>query len=1047
MPEMPFPHLLLLSASAGSGKTEHLARRYLKFALSSRIPDNDIANLLAVTFTNNAAREMKQRILELLKKLALGLDAELTLEISGFLGSTYPETAGMARKAVDRILLRYSDFNIRTIDSFMQSLLAASTLELGMRPNPRIVLSYADLLNQAVSLLFEEGRELLPDELVARYLTSLNESPGDRFPWDPIEDFTRLLEDLLGREGRSMRKLAFSNRQKEMEAAFSIIERAYLDLGELPLKGTLGEHLKGRDFSWLATHKLTFPVKKTALRGEMKALAAEAEIKWRELEKVALDLAEAFSSTKVAFYGELYEPFKACLERVKKRLSILHISDINTRLAAFLDEERVPEIYFKLGERLSHYLIDEFQDTDPSQWMSLTPLLYEALARDGSLFAVGDLKQAIYQFRRADYRIMRNLKREIEGKPPEGESWLPPSVRDASSVQSLETNFRSGGVLVQYVHRLFRERFPQWAATHDYEDRTELSGFIQEVLPGLEEEGYVRVRLFGESEKGDEMEDSPEEAGEAAVDLEVVEEEEAPEKAALLEILADLFARGCRPGDIAILTARNSEMEKVINWLTEAKIQATATGSLDIRKRRVIAEILELLKFLDSPVDNLAFARFICGKVFLSAAGKILPSLKRQDIWDFIASGHLSGSRGDHLYISFRENSLFAPLWDSLFLELYRTVGYLPLYDLVCLALKKFGVLQNFPAEAGAVLKLLEGIGALEELGKNNLGDFLKSVEEREAESFDVNLPEYLDAVRLLTFHKSKGLGFPVVINLIYGNRGRSPGSLYFRKEKKALAVQSLNKKLFERLLPERPDMALPFLEAHEEELCQQLNLLYVICTRAQRELYNLVVLPKSRGAEWLTLFEEGEFGTRGRFCPASGASKEKPLEAVPDAMQLAEDKFERPWTAKRQAESRLGDFYHDVLRNIKYLPEPSKLFMEELLERTRPGRSIDLSRAGKTLERFLLNPEAAEWFKEREGREILTEAEFVGRDGSLYRVDRVIQDKNQITLIDFKTGQEGSEEHERQIQNYLSLLGPVYPGRPLKAFLAYIEAAQVLEV
>ena len=116
-------------------------------------------------------------------------------------------------------------------------------------------------------------------------------------------------------------------------------------------------------------------------------------------------------------------------------------------------------------------------------------------------------------------------------------------------------------------------------------------------------------------------------------------------------------------------------------------------------------------------------------------------------------------------------------------------------------------------------------------------------------------------------------------------------------------------------------------------------------------------------------------------------------------------------------------------------------------MERTRPGRSIDLSRAGKTLERFFLNPEAAEWFLEREGREILTEAEFVDRDGSLYRLDRVIQDKNQITLIDYKTGQEKSEEHERQIRNYLGLLGPVYPGRPIKAFLAYLEAAQVVEV
>jgi ATP-dependent exoDNAse (exonuclease V) beta subunit len=1043
---MPFPHLLLLSASAGSGKTEHLARRYIKYVLSSSVPDNDMGNILAVTFTNNSAREMKERILELVKKLALGLDPLLSREISGFLGSSPEETASRAGEAVENILLRYTDFNVRTIDSFIQSILSSSALELGMKPNPRLVLRYRELMDNALALLFKEGGP--HENLIAGYLEALNASPGKNFLWDPARDFEEFMEYLLSRESKAMRPLVFQDRREEMEEAFILIREAFrqIEKYKLPLKGNLKKHLEDRDLTWMAESRMQFPVKKGDLKDrDLKQMAALLEARWRDLEPVRLDLVEAYCHSKVAFYGALYGKFKECMEMARRKLSTMHIEDMNSMLAGFLSEERVPEIYFKLGERLCHFLVDEFQDTDPAQWKSLTPLLYESLAKKGSLFLVGDLKQAVYMFRRADYRIMRDLKLEIECREPEEDRWLPPSVRDAAFEQSLDSNFRSGGVIVEYVRELFCERLPRWAEANNFEDRSGLSSFLQECLPGREQEGYVRVMLLGgPGHAGEADGEEPDESGEGGVE-ESEEGGEEPEKARLLEILADLASRGFRPGDIAILTARNSEMEKVVGWLTESNIRSTASGSLDIRKRRVVAEILELLRFLDSPIDDLAFGKFILSRVFLSAAEKIMKPISRSQILDFISSRNIPEGRNDYLYTCFRDNTELGVFWEELFLELFRKVGYLPLYELVCLALRNFSVLDNFPSEAGAVLKFLEMIRSLEEAGKNNLGDFLTEVEEQEAEAFDVSLPEYLDAVHLLTFHKCKGLGFPVVINLIYGNRGRHGRGLYFLREEDQLSAVYLNNALVKRIGNERPELVRPYLESREEELVQDLNLLYVINTRARNELYNLVVLPEKRGAGWLTIFEEGEFGVRTPCFPGTLRPKEAPLVPVLDSFQMPEEKG-APWSFLRQEESRMGDLYHEVLRQIEFLPEDVEPFLKEKLLNTAaaPG---ERERAGKKLKNFFLVPEAAELFREKDGRTILTEAEFVDRQGSLYRVDRVVLDTGAVTLVDYKAGSEMREEHESQIENYLKLLEGIYQGRPVRAFLAYLETARVVEV
>ena len=116
---LKFPHALLISASAGSGKTYTLTQRYVQFLLSEKVPNNDLPNILAVTFTNNAAKEMKARILAWLKELALDKDCAKMDETLRLVSLSRDEAHKKAQALVDRVIANYSDFHIQTIDSFL----------------------------------------------------------------------------------------------------------------------------------------------------------------------------------------------------------------------------------------------------------------------------------------------------------------------------------------------------------------------------------------------------------------------------------------------------------------------------------------------------------------------------------------------------------------------------------------------------------------------------------------------------------------------------------------------------------------------------------------------------------------------------------------------------------------------------------------------------------------------------------------------------------------------------------------------------------------
>ena len=228
-----FPSITVLKASAGSGKTFALTERYAQFLLSNRVPKNDLRNLLAITFSNNASREMRESVLGWLKMAHLRHPERLA-ELAAVTEGGEERTARRAGELIEEILTRYSDFQVSTIDSFMSTVFRASALDFGYSPDFEIVLDAAPLIDYAFTLFLREAREgstpaVLLDETI---LTVLGFKGGeDAFQWDPASsllDEVKKIESKLSAQEQRVSFVELRPRMKQLEARI----RESLELAE-----------------------------------------------------------------------------------------------------------------------------------------------------------------------------------------------------------------------------------------------------------------------------------------------------------------------------------------------------------------------------------------------------------------------------------------------------------------------------------------------------------------------------------------------------------------------------------------------------------------------------------------------------------------------------------------------------------------------------------------------------------------------------------------------------------------------------------------------
>ena len=448
----------------------------------------------------------------------------------------------------------------------------------------------------------------------------------------------------------------------------------------------------------------------------------------------------------------------------------------------------------------------------------------------------GDKKQAIYRFRGGDAELFDRVPGNF------------PLV--ASKTEILDKNYRSRQEVVNFNNELFSEenvaRFiadfgaeneeKQFSKSDTAEILNIYSGSRQ-VAGKQNAGGYVRVKHL-EAKNNDERD--------GLMKTEFVE---------LVKSANERYPYR----DIAVLARQNDDIELFTGWLLEAGIPAESEKTLNLKENPIIKELVSFLIFLDSPIDNSAFASFLLGDIFAKTGG-----LGAKEAERFIFDTGKIPRGGTYLYKAFREK--YPEIWDRCFEEFFVSVGFMPAYELVVFVLGRFKVTVNFPGFQGFISHLLELIKENEEEHRS-LREFLAYFQDAPEKDLYVRFSG-VDSVRLSTIHKAKGLEFPVVIipyltmDISALDGKGSAGSYFLNRSESGLSLVKLNKDY----AAFSPKLAKLYNDNLKKSLIDELNAVYVALTRAKDELYVYIPSKSGNSKNAARLFAGGERETGERM-------------------------------------------------------------------------------------------------------------------------------------------------------------------------------------
>ena len=409
------------------------------------------------------------------------------------------------------------------------------------------------------------------------------------------------------------------------------------------------------------------------------------------------------------------------------------------------------------------------------------------------------------------------------------------------------------------------------------------------------------------------------------------------------------------------------------------------------------------------------------------------------------------------LYASFRKRQ--SALWERYFEPFFKTVGYYPLYDLVTLIYRVFDIFRLFPDEEAALTKFLEVIKDFEGEGRNDLQAFLEFTTggESEQSGWTIDVPSETPAVRIMSIHKSKGLEFPAVLFLAYGE-GFQPSDFYLGEDASTVRVVKLNKNL------EKADAKLSaiYREARSRDIVERLNRLYVGLTRAKAELHVIAVkgardsypfdlLNSAVEALHYELLGERRWASSRAKPPASPETRRTDS---PDAEKYrVSGPFDLPPNRRESLGGeniRRGEIAHRIMAGLDFIRsgwEPDIAGVIRMLA-PRESEAPLFEAAGRSLIRFFEDSPLRDLFLEKAGRRALREFDFCDSTGAVFRMDRVVIDPAAVTVIDFKTGAEAAtprqaewEQGDReQVAAYVRILKDIFPEKSVRGVLAYID-------
>ncbi|MBU1862499.1 MAG: UvrD-helicase domain-containing protein, partial [Candidatus Omnitrophica bacterium] len=740
-----------VEASAGSGKTHILAKRYLELLFNPSLALNEVPiyTILAITFTNKATVEMKDRILNFLKKIACNqfVTNEERKELLSIPGATREK----ARTIIDYIIKNYDFFQVQTIDSFMNALLTGCVYHIERSTSMHVQEDHADYLKYCFDDLITQAEQdgnlrKLFDIFLLHFLYIENRSD-----WVPKEHILSSITSLYNdvtiygtpfQKSNIDRKLLNKHKVVDLITKLAMIKpkETYKILAEKIdyIATDAREDFTVHDFTSLFIEKRMKTIKGAPVSPQVQAV-------WSTLQKALRTL---FSSMAFSLYDPYIDIFEAVLGHLQskaKKDDLVFLNALNVEAQTLIANPTlgVPELYYRIATRFKHYLIDEFQDTSALQFRNLRGMIEEALASGGSFFYVGDIKQAIYQFRGGDPALFDAAPRDLHPY--------------AAEERLLDVNYRSRDAIVSLVNACFSEE----NLTSFLRNKQESEGAQAIKLTDTEIDEVIKpfYRVKQTVKKGNDG---------GCVALTMIEEEDydgAREETCthLLETIDTLVGkRSFSFRDIACLVRTNKEVAFISRLLIEHSIPVKSDKTLNIKANALIHELIAFLRFLDSPIDNMAFASFLAGTIFQSATG-----IGRAAVEEFLfdcgrtVHGHRGEGSGVYYYICFRDR--FPEVWDEYIdREFFKKVGIVSLYEFVRTIIHRFRIFQLFPLQHAYIMRFLELIK--EEEGRySNVASFLDYFERLDEVDYrlSVRTPPSDNAVSILNYHKAKGLEFP----------------------------------------------------------------------------------------------------------------------------------------------------------------------------------------------------------------------------------------------------------------------------------------------
>ena len=1044
---------LIYKSSAGSGKTSTLIQIFLKLSLAT----NDarrFKKILAITFTNKAAAEMKDRLIEelnTLSNLAPDYPGDNYI-VNNLLEALEVDVVTLTTRASNmfKILLHdYNDLSIGTIDQFNHRLIRSFSRDLRLKSDFEVELDQKNLFHEAVERLIERvGRdEYITEHLLGYMSLKLDDEKRVDIARD-LEKMQKLILDESGLEAITVLKsrddIDFKEVRKDLYKKRKTAQDAICEKGEEVLGFLSKNGLSIDDFSLKANgyggyfQKMTlYPDRvpningtiEKALDGDFLTKKAPAHlisivdgISGQLIEKLTESIAvfEENHRTYCLTNGLIWqvdliavlEELSACLDEICEERNILPISKFNKLISEALRKEPVAYLYEHYGMRFDHILIDEYQDTSELQWFNILPLIEESLAKGKTSMVVGDAKQSIYRWRGGKAEQLIALPLLIS--PPEDLRLVAAeTLKRTHQIENLSINYRSRENVIEFNNRLFTQLGKNLTEAESlYQSEYEEKNVSQEKNKNRPD-GYVRIDYLGKKPDKDTKWDI------------------------LLENIERFKDKGYAYGDMAIIVRSTAkEGRLILDRLQEAEIPVSTANSFEIDKDIEVRLILALLR-LSYDSEN--------------TAAKIAVMRSMQGIFNISFEPHSFAANGGinlNAFLKSQNKPVFRPSKNAegIYELTERMIAtYLP---------------DSKNSFLNALLNVIVGRVGLNGTCRDFF-DWWDTVNEKPS----VPGSEGSDAIQLTTIHKSKGLQYKVVFAPDLDWRFRA-------------SYQDL--KWFD--LRNHPMSPIPFaplpvsgklkdmgLEAEwnrdeEETNFDNLNMVYVALTRAVDALcISYGTSGKGNIGEALQIaidqIQESELSKMDgyKFTDLEDAGTILEIGEIPAYQKPEVDEKEgnlipwttpdnEPWFTKvltapqiQDPERLRGVRFHNVVSVSKTADQA-----KAKLDRWMSSGEISLSEHDELLEmtnslftdkRFKDLIEAS---KARAERELYFES-------SILRPDLVLENKQNTILIDFKTGDE-DEQYEKQVNRYGVALQQIST-KPVQAFIVYISPVKWVEV